>query len=544
MILTDTKCSPKGKAIIKRYESLKSRRYNWEELWDEIGRYVIPRKNDTYNSRMQGERKGQYLFDGTSVHSNELLSSALHGMLTNPTTMFFGLTTGDTEMDKNDSIRKWFEKCVEITHNVLNNSNFQTEIHEVYTDLGGFGTAVMMIEEDDETVVRFRSAPIYQVYIAESNKGLVDTVFRLIKYTARQIAQEFGEDKLTAEMKQKMTTDPDQEYEIVHGVFPRTDDFTDFRFSKKHAKRKPWASFYVLVSGKVVLSESGFEEFPYVVPRWTKLSGEVYGRSPGMKAMPDIKMLNEMAKTVIRAAQLTVAPPMMITDDGMFRRVKVKPGALNYVRPGSEIKPLFTGADLRSGFEVMAEARNRVREAFFIDQLQLNEGPQMTATEVVQRSEEKLRLLGPILGRQQFELLRPTVERIFNILLRQGKFPEMPEELDNTKIDVQYSSTIAKAQRGAELDSFNRWFGFIAPLMQLNMNVLDNIDTDNAVRETALALGVKQTMLRDIKDVDSVRQERAQQMQQQMQMQEQQQGAQVAKDVSQAQLNDSKSLER
>jgi len=538
MVLTDGAVDPIALKIIKRHEQLRTERANWESLWDDIAKFVIPRKENTYDAGTPGTNKNRHLYDGTSIHSNELLSSALHGMLTNPATEFFGLTSGHSLLDQEDEVRRWFQQCVNITHNVLNNTNFHTELHELYTDLGGFGTSVLLVEEDPKYILNFKTHPIYEVFIDEDSRGLVDTVYRSFKYSIRQIRQEFGDKVITKEMHEIELEKPDQKFEIIHAVFPRTDEFTNTSFPKKNPKRFPVASFYVIKKYKTVLSESGFDMFPFAVPRWTKISGEKYGRSPAMKAMPDIKMLNEMSKTIIRSAQLAIAPPIQVTDTGMFRRVKMTPGAMNVVRPGAEIKPIFTGADVRLGEQLVQDTRDRIRQAFFIDQLQLNEGPQMTATEVMQRTEEKLRLMGPILGRQQFELLRPVVENVFSKLMKQGFYPEMPESLQGLEINVQYSSTIARAQHAADIDNFSRWFGTTAPLFEINPAVIDNLDTDAVFRGTALALNVNQDFLKDQVEVEQKRAQDAQQQQQMQQQMQQQQEAETMKTMSETEVNE------
>jgi hypothetical protein len=259
-----------------------------------------------------------------------------------------------------------------------------------------------------------------------------------------------------------------------------------------------------------MLKESGFNEFPYVIPRWTKISGEVYGRSPAMKALPDIKMVNEMMKATIRAAQKVVDPPLMAPDDGVVMPLRTTPGGINYYRAGTSdrIEPLETRGRIDLGMQLIDTVKIQIRQAFFIDQLQLNEGPQMTATEVMQRTEEKLRLLGPILGRQHFELLKPMVDRIFGIMLRK-------------KLLLNYSSMIARAQRSSEAENFNRVLGVVAPLAEIQPQVMDIINFDGAVRKIADIFNLPHEMMNRDEDVQAKRQQDQEQMAQQ-QAQEQQ----------------------
>jgi hypothetical protein len=499
-------------SIIKKFHKVKSQRLNWDQHWQEIADYCVPRKDDIYQTSPQGEKKYDKVFDGTAIHTVELLASALHGMLTNPATFFFELTTGDPLLDENDEVRLWFQDVVEKIHVTLNNSNFQTEIHEVYMDLVTFGTAPMQILEDKVNKVRFHSHPIYQSYIVENNKGIIDEIYRQFKWNARKIKDEFGEDALEGveQLPDIMRKDPHREFTVIHAVFPRKDFDNDGL-----PKRYKFASVYLIEEFKHVLSESGFRSFPYVVPRWVKINGETYGRSPAMKALPDIKMLNAMMLVTIRAAQKVVDPPLMVPNDGVMLPVKTTPGGLNYIdRGGDEIRPLITGARLDLSFDMMADTRRRIRDAFFVDQLQLQEGPQMTATEVLQRTEEKLRLLGPILGRQQFELLRPMIERIFEIMIRNNEFEEAPEALQGREFQIQYSSQIAKSQRVSESQNLTRALAAVAPLVEFDPSIMDVVDGDEALRISAKQHNVPQRMLRTQDDIDEIRNSRAQAQQQ------------------------------
>jgi len=494
--------------VIERYRKLKSGRHNWDQHWQELADYCIPNKNDIYSSRSRGEKKFDRLYDSTAIHTVELLASALHGMLTNPSTFFFELTTGDPTVDGRDDVRTWFQDVVEKIHLVLNNSNFQTEIHEVYLDLVTFGTAPMQIISDKEFGIRFLSHPIYNCYIAENNKGVVDEIYIELKWTAKRIKQEFGEDALKELMDKdaSFNKDPQAEFKVIHAIYPRK------VYDNKGLPNKfKFASEYILEQYTYTLNESGFRSFPYVVPRWVKTSYETYGRSPAMKALPEIKMLNAMMLVTIRAAQKVVDPPLMIPNDGVMLPVRTIPGGLNFIdRGGDEIRPLITGGRLDLSFEMMNDVRRRIKDAFFVDQLQLQEGPQMTATEVLQRTEEKLRLLGPILGRQQFELLRPMVERVFQILLRNKTFQEPPEILQGAEFQIQYSSQIAKSQRVSESQNLNRALQVIAPLVEFDPAIMDVFDGDEAARIASKMFGVPQRMLRNEEDVDNIRQARSQ----------------------------------
>lgn len=495
----------KAERILKLLGKLQSDRANWESHWKDVTEFTSPNKDNVYgHDHSKGEKKFNDLYDATGVHSNELLASALHGMLTNPTNPFFGLSTGDLILDKKDNVRKWLQDCTRKMHDVLNNSNFQTEIHEVYLDEGSLGTGVLFTDEDDADIVRFLALAIYQVWIAENYKGVVDTVIREFKKPLKDILKEFGEDWIKQDPTlEGLKRDLMKEYTIVHAVYPN-DEYNPGASDKT---KKPFSSCYVLKEHKITLREKGYDTFPYCVPRWTKISGEVYGRSPAMKALPDIKMINQMMKVTIRSAQKIVDPPLMAPDDGIIGGVKTQPGAINYYRAGSadRIEPLETGARIDFGFQIMEDVRTRIRSAFFIDQLQLREGPQMTATEVMQRTEEQLRLLGPILGRQHNELLKPLIDRIFDICFRRGIFGKVPPEIVNPNLRVTYTSMIARAQKSAQLDSFTRFFSFATPILQIDPKSAQLLDTEGTLKHIASELDLPYEFIRKDNEVKKIR---------------------------------------
>lgn len=488
--------------------ALRSERSNWESNWQETTEYVVPNKNNFTRTSTQGEKKGLDLFDSTAIHSNQLLAGALHGMLTNPSSFWFALSTGNSKIDQTDAVRIWLDNAMRKIHLVLNNANFQTEIHEIYLDLGSVGTALLYIEPDKVTKVRFAAQFLNHCYIMEDNKGMVDTVFRCFQWTLKQAVQEWG-DKLPPKMLAEATDNPNKKQQFIHAVFPRK-----IYGRNRGPKEMPFAScYYVEQENEItMLSEKGYKTFPYAVPRWSKSSGETYGRSPAMNALPDIKMVNAMMRTTLEGAEKVVNPPLMAPDDGFVRKVRLTPAGVNYYRAGStdRIEPLLTNARIDFGYQAVNDVRQRIQQAFFVDQLQLNQGPQMTATEVNQRTEEKLRLMGPLLGRQHSELLKPMIERIFDILQDAGEFGEPPDVLVNQNVSVNYTSAIAKVQMASEIVNIQRAVAAMGPIAQFAPDCLDIIDTDKTARFILDKSSVPQELIRSKKGIDGIRQGRAQ----------------------------------
>lgn len=512
--------------IKKQLEVLRAERNTWEWHWQELTDYMLPRKNNVTRTVQPGTKRNTHLLDNTAMQSAELLGGALHGMLTNPASIWFELTTGDEALDQNDNVRKWLQDTTKRIHNALNNSNFQTEMHEVYLDLVVIGTAGQTILEDDEMDFRFNTYQINELYIRENHKGLIDEVYRLFDWEASKILREFKKENCPEEIIKLVQEGKDDKFKIIHCVYPNLDKEGPL----------PFLSKYILYDREHELRASGFNENPWIVPRWAKASGEVYGRSPGMTALPEAKTINLMTETMIRGAQKTIDPPLQAPDDGFVMPIRTKPGSINYYRSGSgnkdRIAPIFNDMRVDFGFQITDSHRMRIREAFFVDQLQLQSGPQMTATEVNTRTEEKMRLLGPVLGRMQVEYLRPMIDRVFGIMLRKKKFLPVPSELRQIgNLDVNYSSPIAKMQRISEADNIFRTIQAVAPFTQIDQAALDLFDTDAAVKGISKIYSFPQTFLRDEDAIAEIRAGRAKAQQEALQAQR---DAQMAQNMGQA----------
>ena len=516
------------KALLKRFDKLKAQRQNWESHWQEVADYMIPRKADVVKSRSRGDKRTELIFDSSPLQSVELLAASLHGMLTNPSTPWFSLRFKEENMEFEDEAKEWLESATEQMYVAFNRSNFQQEIFELYHDLITFGTAAMFIEEDDEDILKFSTRHINEIFISENDKGRIDTVFRKFKMSARAAVQKFGEN-VSTEIATKNRKDPYEEVEIIHVIYPRS----DFNPKKQDKQNMPFASVYMEAKTGDELSISGFKEFPFVVPRYLKASHEIYGRSPAMTALPDVKMLNEMSKTTIKAAQKQVDPPLLVPDDGFILPVRTVPGGLNFYRSGTRdrIEPMNIGANNPLGLNMEEQRRNSIRNAFYVNQLMMQQGPQMTATEVIQRNEEKMRLLGPVLGRLQSELLKPLIDRAFNILLRKNLFPQAPEFLAGKDVEIEYVSPLAKAQKSTELQAIMRGIEIMGSLANV-APVFDYVNFDKLVKHLMDIVGVPQKILKPQSQVNAERQQKQQQQEQMQQMQQLQQVAEAGGKVA------------
>lgn len=459
----------------RRYEELKSARSIWENHWEEIAKLMSPRQVGFTGAATPGDKRNATIYDNTGIMSLNLLASGLHGMATNPASAWFGLGMADDRLNEDNDTKLWLAKTKRDMHAQMYSpgTNLTTALNEVYLDAGAFGTGIMFIGERMNGGLMFQTRPLAECMIAENGEGAVDTVHRKTKMSARQVAQMWP-DTVSDRVRKMANEKPDQKVEIAHCVAPRR----DYDPEKRDSKNMPFESVYFEVETSTLLEENGFPEFPYAVLRWSKNSGEEYGRGPGMDALPDVKMLQEMMKTTLKAAQKIVDPPLLVPDDGLVGPIRTVPGGLNYYRGDREISPLQTGANIPLSLEMMDNIRQRVRNTFYVDMLQFTTDVQMTATEVMQRTQERLRLLGPVVGRLEAELLGPMITRVFGILSRKRMIDPAPQPIQGKEFTVKFISPIAMAQRQNEANSLAQAFQYAAPIMQVDPKALSSLKTE------------------------------------------------------------------
>lgn len=510
--------------ILKRQKEFEGERTTWDSHWQEVADYMVPRRAEfTTRPTRGGKRRGQ-LYDSTAVRANRILAAGMHGQMTSPAAPWFSLKTKDPDLMKDEEVKRWLLMATRTILDVLNASNFNSSIHEDYLDLGPFGTSCLYEADDPDDIVYFDCRPLTEIYIGENFKKQVDIVHRKFVMKARQAKEEFGDacgEAVKKALEKKKTED---EFEFIHAVFPRN----SFDPEKFDNLSMPFASVYAELSKKEqVGEESGYIEMPYMVDRWLKSSSEVYGRGPGIEALPDSKMVNTMAKTIIKAAQKMVDPPLIVPaagGRGFIMPFLTNPGSLifkNSMDPNAKLDQLETKGNIPIGLEMKKERREMIREAFFVDLfLMLAEKPKMTATEVLERVEEKMIVLGPVLGRLMNELLDPIVKRTFRIVLQKGFLGPVPARLDDQEYEIEYVSPLARAQKLWQLNAVTRWMGIIAPLAEAKPQLLDWINDDGAVTYLSELLGVAPEFQNTEKQVQEIRAMRAKAQQEQQVMAE------------------------
>jgi len=528
--------------LIKRYERLAGERLTFEVTWQDVIDNVSPHRTNVIGSDTPGSVRSIQIYDSTAVKANTRLAAALNSMLTNQSSAWFILETDDEDLNEDSEVKLWLEEVTDETRKSLANSNFYTQAHEMYLDLGSIGTGVLFIEEskEEDKDLNFSARHIREIYVAEDYQGMVDLVIRKFTMTARQMVDRW-ESTVSEDVTKQLKDNPDKEFEILHCVFPREETDPE----KIDNLNMSFASVWVEFEEQHKLEEGGFEEFPYIVPRWLKDSGEKYGRSPAIDALPDIKMVNSMMETMIKTGQKIADPPLQVPDEGFLNEVSLTPGSITYYRAGTRdrIEPLVIGANMPITAQMIQEKRDSIGDAFFATQLQIIDQREMTAEEVRARSQENMRVLGPTFGRLQTEFLEKLIFRVINILSNatdtegNPKLPIPPASVQGKNFKLKFVSPLAKAQQISELQSINMTVQSAMGMAQADPSVLDNINFDMVVRKVADLDGAPMDILRTEEEVAAIRQMRQQIQQQQMQMEMAQQGAGVAKDMSQAQSN-------
>ncbi|WP_419786033.1 portal protein [Pseudodesulfovibrio sp.] len=502
-----------ARSLLDRYHGLDERRRPWVPTWRELADYMLPRKDSFAGSGSTSLPRGgagdERIFDSAPMHALELLASALGGLLTNPSQVWFDIRARDAEIGDEEEVRTFLQQARERMLAVFNSEDtgFQSNVHELYLDVALLGTAVMYVEADPENAVRFSTRPLGEVFVAESARGMVDTVYRSYEIPARQALREWG-NALSAEGRQKGVDSPETPVRILHAVFPRSDrDPMGFG-----AANFPFGSVYLEMGAEHVLEESGYLEMPYLVPRWAKAAGEIYGRGPGQTALSDTRVLNAMGRTALMAAEKMADPPLMVPDDGFLGPVRSGPGGLSYYRAGTSdrIESLPVAVDLAATEKMMEQRRESIRRIFLNDQLQ-PEGQMGTATEAVIRQSEKMRVLGPVLGRLQTEFLSPLIRRVFRILLRAGELPRFPDGLTPDNIEVRYTSPMARAQKQYEAQGLSRTMEYLAPLVGTGdpYGIMDNFNTDRVARHAAELFDTPSDYIKPESDVSQAREQKS-----------------------------------
>jgi len=524
--------------IIQRWDRLKADRGPFEALWQELGDYLRPLRAEFTTRRGPGDKRYAKVFDSTPLLAADNFAGGIYGMMTNPANRWFSLRLADDALNDFEPVRDWL---YDVESRLLHSfgpqiSRFYNVLPGLYADLAVFGTSIFYSEEIEGAArIGDYARPLAECVIAENQYGEIDTVYRRFTLEARNALAMFPE-TLSASARKLADKEPFAPVCFIHCV--EANDEYSGTGNMLDAADRPYVSIYVEEQEKNEVSRKGYYEFPYQVPRWAQAAGEVYGRGLGEATLADVKTLNQQSRTALVSAQKAADPPLAAPNEGVIRVARTYPGGITYgaidANGNMLLRPLYEGGNPQLTLEMMEQRRQSIREGFYFSLMQMVGTPDMTATEWIGRQEEKLRLMGPNLGRIQSEFLSPLIKRRFGMLSRARMLPPPPPEIQKLGLTIEYVSPLAKAQMAGEAQSIVRLYQSLMPIAQADPSVLDNVDHDKAARALARGYAVPAPILRGSKEVDDIRNERNQSQQQQAMMGGGQTMADIATKVARA----------
>ncbi len=454
--------------LITRYKKAEERKQQWEPHWQECYEYAFPQRENVssyQNGNDYGAKKNLHLFDGTAPDAVDQLASSLLAELTPPWAQWFGLKAGaELTAEEREQVAETLEKTSTIMLQNFEHSNFAVEIHQCYLDLVTAGTACLMFEEapiGEASAFRFYAVPLREIALEESADGKLDTTFRHSDIRLETIRLRFPEAEIPEHWQERAREDSEFHLSLIEAVMPRHGRFG--------AAGYDYIAFVWDENGgieeNVIVKEGVFDTSPFINFRWLKAPGEIYGRSPVMKALPDIKTANKVVELILKNASISVTGIWQADDDGVLNpaNIKLVPGAIIPKAVGSKgLTPLEAPGKFDVSQLILENLQARINHALLADRLSQVQTPNMTATEVLERSAEVARILGASFGRLQSELLTPLLKRAFHILRRRGDILNF--DLDGKIVDLQYKSPLAMLQARADVSNISEWVSMVSML--------------------------------------------------------------------------------
>lgn len=501
--------------LLTRWGHLKSERSSFFSHWQEITTYLLPRNGRYFvQDRNRGVRKHNAIYDSTGTRALRTLGAGMMAGATSPARPWFRLGVADPGLNMYQPVRVWLDDVTKRMQLVFQRSNTYRVLHSVYEELGAFGTAASIVLPDKKGVIHHYPLTVGEYCIAQDFQGRVCTLYREFERTVGEVVVEFGYENCSTNVQQMYDRGLlDKWVGIIHAIEPRSDRSV----GGVTAKGMKWGSYYFEVGGEKdkVLREGGFKAFPALAPRWATAGGDIYGHSPGMEALGDIKQLQHEQLRKAQCIDYQTKPPLQAPIGMKNREVEMLPGGITYVDPTSTgIKTAFdVRMDLNALLLDIQDVRERIRGSFYADlflMLANATDTRMTATEVAERHEEKLLMLGPVMERLHNELLDPLIDITFTHMLSDNLIPPAPKELYGMDLNVEFVSMLAQAQRAIGTNGIDRFVGNLGAVAQFKPEVLDKFDADYWAEAYSDMLGVDPRMLVANDQVAMIRQARDQ----------------------------------
>ncbi len=465
--------------LLARHEQAKARRSTWEDTWQVCYDYALPHSADFTKMTQAGRIRTDRLYDATALDCVDQLAASMLGHLTPPWTQWFGFKPGpDLSVAEAQALAPILEDSAKIIQSHFDRSNFSVEMHQCFLDLVVGGTAALYLEEAEPgsfSAFKFSAVPLADIVLEEGENGFLDGSYRTIKLTLAQIKDRYPQADIPSDIIRQADKDPQARFSILESILPRNGayDYTVLLTENSPASE--------LVSGR-------FSSSPCIAFRWMKSPGEMYGRSPVMKALPDIKTANKVVELILKNASIAVTGIWQADDDGVLNpaNIELVPGAIIPKAVGSQgLKPLEMPGRFDVSQIILDDLRARIRHALLVDKLGQLSDRKMTATEVMERSGEMALLLGATYGRLQTELLTPMIRRAYSILRRRGEIPDIA--LDGRFVVLDYRAPIARAQAQKNVQTIMTWIG---ALQNLGAGASSAVNAHRAAVFLGEALGV------------------------------------------------------
>jgi hypothetical protein len=503
--------------VLRRHRNMLQLRHLHEPVWQECANYTFPERGyglngSTVPTPTENQTNKNRIMDDTAPDSARTLSSNIVAGTTPANSIWFGLDSSTSAEQENDEASRWLSDAAHTIFINIHQSNFDAVAYECMIDLMPSGWFVMYIDEKKEGGYNFEQWPIAQCCVSSSKPGsLIDTIFRQVDLTVEQVINEYGRDNVSQKVRDCYDNEQyDEKITVLHAIYPRTVHAVGARMSKN----LPFASMHIEVSTQHLLKESGYHEFPCVVPRWMLVPGTSYATGPVSQALGSIRTINDVKTMELMAMDLAISGMWIAEDDGVLnpRSVKVGPRKIIVANSVDSMKPLTSGADFNVAFTSEERLQASIRKTLMADQLQPQDGPAMTATEVHVRVQLIRQLLGPIYGRLQAEYLTPLITRCFGIAYRAGALGQAPESLRD--YNVKYENSLARAQKLEEVTAIDQYVAGAMATAEIYPDVMDTVNIDAAQKVRAKALGVPNSVVPSDDEIRAKRDERQQKQEQ------------------------------
>ncbi len=535
-----------------RFATLMQERQPWESVWKDIQRYILPTRG-CFNDVKPGTDIAidhKAMLDGEPMDAALTLASGMMSGLTSPAMPWFSLGVADPELNSYQPVRVWADQVRDRMMTIFARSNVYEALYSVYEELGVFGTAAMIVQEDFESVLRATWYTIGEYAVATDDFGRVRTFARSFWLSAENLVNKFGRENCSDNVLRLFTGNHLHQVVKVHHII-EPNDGRDPRLQDN--RNMPFRSVYWedgAEPGKV-LRLGGYQQFPALVPRWgVRTTTDAYGRgAPGWRALGDAKTLQAMNRDELRGLAKAVDPPVQAPASMKGAElINALPGGVTYYPAGEQqrVMALYEIApDIQKIEYGIQQRQAKIARYFYADlfkMLQTRMGPEMTAREIMERKEEKMIVLAPVLERVETELLDPLIDRTFNIMLEAGLVPEPPTELEGVDLRVEYVSVLAQAQKMIGTSSIEQFAAFAGSLAAVKPEVLDKVNADEMLEEYGARIGAPPSCLHSEEDVARMREQRAQQQQQAAMQEQLAQGVQGAKVLSETKVDEPSAL--